>query len=93
MLEHICKDYNQFIREPIYIESRQFAPTKDDFIKTVQQMANSLFSHQSLFSYEELIQFRMDIMKEIYTFEFRCFKKEDNVIDGVDFARSIVKYA
>ncbi len=32
-------------------------------------------------------------MKELYTYEFKCYKTDKNAIDGVDFARSIVKYA
>lgn len=32
-------------------------------------------------------------MKDIYTFEFKNFRTVDNEIDGVEFARSIVKYA
>ncbi len=31
-------------------------------------------------------------MKELFVFEFRSFKIEGDAIDGVDFARSIVKY-
>lgn len=56
-------------------------------------MANSLFSVQQSYTYEELINFRLEVMKEIYTFEFRTFKTSNDYIDGVDFARSIVKYA
>ena len=33
------------------------------------------------------------MMKELYTFEYRTFKKDGEMIDGVDFARSIIKYA
>jgi hypothetical protein len=28
-------------------------------------------------------------MKELYTYEFKCYKTDQNAIDGVDFARSI----
>ena len=56
-------------------------------------MADSLFNHKASFTYNELIDFRLDIMKEVYAFEFRTFKNENGMIDGVDFARSIIKYA
>jgi hypothetical protein len=34
-------------------------------------------------------------MKELYLFEFKCFKADEQThsIDGVEFARSILKYA
>lgn len=32
-------------------------------------------------------------MRELYTYEFKNFKIDNNAIDGVEFARSIVKYA
>lgn len=32
-------------------------------------------------------------MRELYTYEFKNFKLENSAIDGVEFARSIVKYA
>jgi hypothetical protein len=44
-------------------------------------------------SFEDLLNFRRNIMRELYTYEFKSFKSEDKQIDGVDFARSIVKYA
>lgn len=56
-------------------------------------MAASLFTLRSSYTYEDLINFRLEVMKEIYTFEFRTFKTMNDYIDGVDFARSIVKYA
>lgn len=93
MLNTVCKDYDEFIREPIYIESRQFAPRKDEYMAAVNRMTDSLFTYKEAFSYDELIDFRLDIMKEVYSFEFRTFKQEEGLIDGVDFARSIVKYA
>jgi len=56
-------------------------------------MSDSLFSYRDTFSFEEFVKFRVNILKEIFTFEFRTFKDTNGVIDGVDFARSIVKYA
>lgn len=56
-------------------------------------MADSLFSYKPAFTYQQLVDFRLEIMKELYTFEYRTFRTEHQHIDGVDFARSIVKYA
>ena len=91
MLFTVCKDYDDFIREPIYIESRSFAPKKEEYMEAVKRMSNSLFGFQEIYSYEELINFRLEIMKEIYAYEFKTFKSDKGKIDGVDFARSIIK--
>lgn len=32
------------------------------------------------------------MIEELYEFEFRMFPIKDGTIDGVDFARSIIKY-
>lgn len=62
-------------------------------MQAVKRMSNSLFNYRSKFSYEQFIDFRVNILKQIFAFEFRTFKDINGNIDGVDFARSIVKYA
>jgi hypothetical protein len=41
---------------------------------------------------KDIIEFRRDMIRDIYSFEFLMFKLKDNKIDGTDFARSIIKY-
>lgn len=66
MLFHICQDYDQFIREPIYIESRQFAPSKEEYLTAVKRIADSLFSYCEAYSYDELIDFRLKVIPTIF---------------------------
>jgi isocitrate lyase len=75
------------------MESRSFATHKDDYMAAVDRMADSLFNFKKTFSVDELRDFRLEIMKEVYAFEFRMYKGDQGNIDGVDFARSIIKYA
>ncbi len=44
-----------------------------------------MFARQESYSLAELVQFKQRIMKELYTFEFRCFRAEEETksIDGV----------
>lgn len=55
--------------------------------------ADSMFQKRESYTLTDLIDFRRSLMKELYTYEFKCYKTDQNAIDGVDFARSIVKYA
>jgi hypothetical protein len=93
MINHVCADYDLFIRESIGIESRQFKPDKEHFLKSVLRAADSMYQARLTISPHELIDFKKTIMKELYTFEFKSFKVDKDAIDGVEFARSIVKYA
>lgn len=38
------------------------------------------------------MEFRDEMIREIYVFEFRSYNIKEKEIDGVEFARSIVKY-
>lgn len=40
-------------------------------------MSQSLFKDRRSFTLDEMIRFRFDLMRELYTFEFRSFKLED----------------
>lgn len=39
-----------------------------------------------------MVEFRRDIIKELFGFEFLMYKQQEGKIDGADFARSIIKY-
>ena len=93
MLNHVCADYDIFIKQSIGIESRQFKPNKEDFLKCILRSADSLFASKEEYSLADFYSLKKDIMRELYTYEFKNFKLDNNAIDGVEFARSIVKYA
>lgn len=55
-------------------------------------MTESMFKNKSSYSLQDIIEFKKELVRELFVFEFRSFKTEGDAIDGVDFARSIVKY-
>lgn len=68
MLNHVCADYDIFIRESIGIESRQFKPNKEDFLKCILRSADSLYASKEEYSVADLYTLKKDIMRELYTY-------------------------
>ena len=93
MLERVCSDHKSFIKEAIGLESRQFKPSRNEFVEVIKREADSMFRDKESYTLHEFIGFRRELMKELYTYEFRTFQRDEQHIDGVDFARSIIKYA
>lgn len=55
-------------------------------------MTANIFGDKKVLTLDEIIKFRRNIICDLYEFEFLMFPIQDGCIDGVDFARSIVKY-
>jgi hypothetical protein len=45
--------------------------------------ADSMFKDQDYYSYADMLEFKKSLMKELYSYEFKCFKAESLTIDGV----------
>ena len=69
----VCSDYDRFIKTNIGIESRKFSPCKKSFEDKIEEKANSLYSDKSSYTYCELVDFKREMLRELYEFEFKCF--------------------
>lgn len=47
MLNHVCKDYDEFMRPSVGIESRNYNPKKSDYILALNRTADSLFKDKN----------------------------------------------